>query len=459
MINQDFASNAGVTPTPIENYGPMLDSAPSPFDGAQFDTISTGEFLGVKPPMDYADVLQNQIFELNPQINEARKKRDEHDAKLLSAIQRRAKLGPAIIQKQQMEQEEAVRTGITALVLKALGVRDKFVMGGLQNYVQGRDQQFTDQAQYDQNVANQQYAMDNNQANADIQSAQYLSNQAGSDVENLIGQQGLLQKELGDVYQQDAMTAREDAKIASREKIATDNATAALARIGAQNQGRLDVEQFKANNPQVMQIYNAIFSTAGPEAANRYMNDFASTPGFKNQLTQSQVKYNEAKTGDIIAFRNPKLKIFAKQAGLIDAQTGAYLALANKRDQETMKIIAGFDELDTVDDSDIELINRAFSQNEKATAQAIADIELKITSATNILKGYDPVRDKADYDSVMKELQQWTSSLVLLKLSQKEDEERKKAEIAASKKKGSSGSGLVAPFNPGNASLKGKIGR
>ncbi len=169
------------------------------------------------------------------------------------------------------------------------------------------------------------------------------------EIGNLQDYGGKLVGEMGDAYNRETIAATEAAKIASREKIATDNATAALARIGAQNQGRLDVEQFKANNPQVMQIYNAIFSTAGPEAANRYMNDFASTPGFKNQLTAAQTDNAKESANDKRAFRKPKLQEFKDKHLKAEADIKSTDALTSKRYAEIEKILRTADDLDLTD--------------------------------------------------------------------------------------------------------------
>jgi len=217
------------------------------------------------------------------------------------------------------------------------------------------------------------------------------------------------------------------------------------AKILAEN--KVNLKQMEIDNPDDIQIANGIekFHTErgdpekGGMLAKLYLEGVANAPGAANNLKVAQAarqytlaELDKAKTGDILIFRQPKLKEMAARLGLIDAQTGAYRALTGVREQQVMKLIASLEEDPTVLEGDIKMIEDAYKPYEEADERTIVQLKLKLIEANSILSQYKSGQE--GYEDAYRNVEQISLSLAMMERSQKEYADKKKEELANAKK-------------------------
>lgn len=407
--------NYGITPLPPITLDPGMGEGPFSEANPQTDSGFISLLQGLKTQND---------GEIQRKQTELQATRD----KFVTFARQMAMEEFNAPQKQQIGQQEAMTAGILALVAKLAGARDQYIQGGLGGYLEGRETQNVNQYNQDLQASKQDYQQRINGLQTESDIAQMDMKGIQGEIGNLQDYGGKLVGEMGDAYQQDQTTAREDAKIGSREYIAKmqdDTKRYASELMSADKRGK---ELFDIT--AAYEGYRKIgFSD---QEARQFVS---SDPAYKIAQAARQVtlaELDKAKTGDILAFRQPKLKEMAAKLGLIDAQTGAYRALTGVREQQAIKLIASLDEDPILIDEDIKMVEDAFKQYEIEDEKTIVKLELKLKEAQTILSKYSPGND--GYDEAYRNVEQIALSLAMMKRSQKEYEDQKKAAIKAATK-------------------------
>jgi len=362
-------------------------------------------------------------------IDEQQKQRDGIKSRMYELLAKRGGLAPDQAAQVQQNPQEALIAGLIALAGGLGGARNATQAF---NQFQGiRQNQFNAEHQHAQELLDNEYAKRKQELDAQFQTLNMEHEDATAQIAQGAAQQQNLIKEYSDLAQRQSVQDTAKYNADSRESIAMFNADAKLKQIAALNGGKLDLEKFKRENPEVMQNYNSILATRGIDAANKYMDSFAQTPEFKNQLTQAQTDKTIAQTETENQLREPRLKELAAKLGLIDAQTGAYNALAGKREQETMKIISMADDANLLPE-ELALVEQSFNPQMESMAKSISQIKLKLQEAQKVLKVLGP--DDVGYKEAFKDVSLWTEQLRFMESAMKEDEAAKKQAIADAKK-------------------------
>lgn len=381
--------------------------------------------LEMQPAFMQRDALSQQVGDIRSQI---------------SGLLGQAPVSPVMPDIPEFNVQQAGYARLGALLAQFLGARSQVANQAVEQFDAGQA-----------DIQNRRYAQmaQKAQGAADAENLQNKAwlDQLGFDLKTATGEldafdaQQAANEEIRQFNEKQALEREKIKGLNDRAKGTWENR---LANTRLTNEGRIALEQLKIDNPvkiaEIKDMAEYIETHLGKEEADKYIQSMADEQALKNAKEVSVANLNNAKKDDILAFRQPKLKELAAKLGLINAQTGAYNALAGKREQETMEIIAMADAANLLPE-EIALIEESFNPQMEAMQKSITQIKWKLEEAQSIL-GQLSKKDKG-YDAAANEVTVWKRRLAMMEDSLKEDEVAKAAAIKLAKDNAKSGKTLA----------------